>query len=49
MLIDWHLKCGLDNFKIKPFQSASDPHELHSELDFGFRELSLIKDHSHIF
>lgn len=49
MLIDWHLKHGLDNFNIEPFQSADNLRELCSELDFRFRELSLIIDDSYIF
>jgi len=47
--IDQHLRRGLDNLKIKSFQSADDLTKLLSELDFGLGDASWIEDASHIF
>ena len=47
--IDQHLRRGLDNYKIEPFQSADALVKLLSELDFGLSNNSYIEDDSHIF
>ena len=46
---DQHLKHGLDNFKIKSFQSAVAMQKLLSGLDFGLGDDCWIDDDSHIF
>jgi len=48
-LIDQHLRCGLDNFKIESYQSAEAFRKLLSELDFGLSDDSWIDDDSHNF
>jgi len=47
--IDHHLRHGLDNIKIKSFQSADALQKLISELDFGLGNDSWIEDDLHIF
>jgi len=47
--IDHHLRCGLDNFNIKSFQSADALRKLLSRLNFGLGNERWIEDHSHIF
>jgi len=47
--IDQHLRCGLDNFKIKSFQSADALCKFVSELNFGLGDDSWFVDLSHIF
>jgi hypothetical protein len=47
--IDQHLRRGLDNYKIKSFQSADALRKLLSELNFGLGDDSWIEDNSHIF
>jgi len=47
--IDHLLRCGLDNFNIKSFQSANALQKILSELNFGLRNDSWIEDESHIF
>jgi len=46
--IDQHLRHGLDNFKIKSFQSADAMQKLLSQLDFRLGDDSWIEYHSHI-
>ena len=47
--IDQHLRRGLDNYRIKSFQSTDTMRNLLSELDFGLGDDSWIEDDSHIF
>jgi len=47
--IDQHLRRGLDNFKIKSFQSADALRKILSELDFGLSDDGWIEDDSYIF
>jgi len=46
--ISQHPRRGLDNFKIISFQSANALRKLHSEVDFGLGNGSLIEDALHI-
>jgi len=47
--IDQHLTCGLDNLKIKLFQSGDAMGKLLAALDFGLGDDSWNEDDSHIF
>jgi len=47
--IDQHLRNGLDNFKIKSFQSGDALKMLLSQLDFGHGDDSGVEDYSPIF
>jgi hypothetical protein len=47
--IDQHPRHGLDNYKIKSFQSPDALRKLLSELDFGVGNDTWIEDDSHIF
>jgi len=47
--IDQHLGRGLDNFKIKSFQSVDALQKVLSRIDFGLCDDSCIDDDSHIF
>jgi len=47
--IDQHLRHGMDNFKIKSFQSADALRKLLSRLNFGLGNETWIEEHSQIF
>jgi len=48
-VMDQHMRCGLDNFKIESFQSADALRTLLSQLDFGLGDNCWIEGDSHIF